>query len=54
MPADSPIKQLNLKTWPGKVKFVAPESSYLGTGGQAHLPFPPWNMKGEKQNPAKA
>lgn len=41
MPADSAIKQLNLKTWAGKVKVVAPESSYLGTGGRAHLPFPP-------------
>lgn len=41
MPADSAIKQLNLKTWAGKVKVVAPGSSYLGTGGRAHLPFPP-------------
>lgn len=54
MPADSAIKQLNLKTWAQKVKVVAPGSSYLGTGGRAHLPFFPWNMKGEKQNPAKA
>ena len=45
MPADSAIKQLNLKTWAGKVKVVAPESSYLGTGGRAHLPPPRGTLK---------
>lgn len=37
MPADSVIKQLNLKTRAGKVKVVAPESSYSGNRG----PGPP-------------
>lgn len=55
MPADSAIKQLNLKAWAGKVKVAPPQSSYLGDwGAEPTCHFPPSNMKGEKQNPAKA